>query len=153
MDITGIGSIAEFAKGIVDRIFPPQASAEEKLAAQTQIQQMIEMRENAVIDAKAAIMVAEMNQDDNFTKRGRPTLLYSGLGFIFIVHVLIPLLSWLAVFLGNPTALPTFTLPSEFWWAWSGVCGLYVLGRSAEKTGGEASGLLGKTMGLIGGKK
>ncbi len=153
MDFTGLGSIADFAKGVVDRFFPPQASAEEKLKAATTIQQMIQERENVVVNAKASIMVAEMNQDDNYTKRGRPTLLYAGLVFIFIVHVLIPLLSWLAVFLGKPTTLPTFTLPPEFWWAWSGVCGLYVIGRTSEKQGGASGGMLGKAMELLGGKK
>lgn len=154
MDITGIGSIADFAKGLVDRFFPPQASPEQKLKAQTEFQRLIEARENTVVDAKAAIMVAEMNQDDKFTKRGRPTIIYAGLAFIALVHVLFPMIAWTAMMLnGGEVQMPQLSLPAEFWMAWGGCCSIYILGRSNEKSGGAMTGLLGKAYQLIGGQK
>jgi hypothetical protein len=149
MDITGIGSIADFAKSIVDRIFP-RADPNEKLKAQTQIRQMIEERENTVVNAKASIMIAELQQDDKFTKRGRPTVLYAGLLFIAINHVLFPIFAWIAdVFVtGSMPDLPALNLPNEFWWAWGGVCSVYVIGRTHEKVGADA-GLMSKIFGKV----
>jgi len=147
-DLTGIGAVADFAKGIVDRIFPPGADPQEKLAAQTAIQQMVEERENRIVDAKAAVMVAEMNQDDIYTKRGRPTILYGGMLFIAANHVVFPIAAWVVnLALAAPVEMPALTLPDEFWWAWGGVCSVYVLGRSAEKMGGAGGGLVGKLFG------
>ena len=147
LDLTGLGSIADLASGIVDRIFPPSAKPEDKLAAQTEITKLIEQRENKIVDAKAAVMVAEMNQDDKYTKRGRPTILYGGLLIIFLNHVVFPAAAWFsALFMAQPMpALPNLDLPSEFWWAWGGVCSIYVLGRTNEKTGGD--GIVGKLFG------
>jgi hypothetical protein len=155
IDLTGLGSVADLAKSIVDRIFPPSANPEEKLKAQTELQRMIEERENTVVKAKTDIMVAELNQDDRYTKRGRPTILYGGLLFIGLNHVLFPMIAWVMNFTAEHRApeLPNLSLPEEFWWAWAGVCSIYVLGRSAEKMGGESGGLVGKIFGGIGAKK
>jgi len=88
-------------------------------------------------------MVAEMQQADTFTKRARPCLVYAGLVFIFLVHVAFPIIAYL-----SKETLPALSLPEEFWWAWSGVCGVWVLGRSAEKRGAS-----GKLVGMITGSK
>jgi len=130
MDITGLGSIASFAKSVVERIFPPKMTAAEKAQATLQLQELMEARENKVIDAQRAVIVAEMEQGDAFTKRARPTVVYAGLAFIFLVHVAFPIIAYI-----QKTQLPELTLPEEFWWAWTGVCGIWVIGRSAEKRG------------------
>jgi hypothetical protein len=130
LDFTGIGSVFDFAKGIVDRIWPPDADPNQKMQAQMALQEMIEQRENQIVDAQKSIMVAEMNQGDAYTKRARPTIVYAGLAFIFLVNVAFPIIH---AFTG--TVAPSISLPAEFWWAWSGVCGVWVIGRSAEKRG------------------
>ena len=130
MDLTGIGSIASFAKSVIERIFPPKMSAEEKVKAQLLLQEMLEERENKLIDAQRAIMVAELQQGDNYTKRARPTLIYGGLAFIFLVHVLFPIVSYF-----TRQKLPGLTLPDQFWWAWGGACSIWIIGRSAERRG------------------
>lgn len=129
-DFTGLGSVADFAKGLVDRFFPPAMTDAEKAQAQVQLQGIIDKRENALIEAQKSIIVSEMQQADNYTKRARPTLVYAGLFFIFLVHVVLPMIA----FFSNKL-MPTLSLPQEFWWAWSGVCGVWVIGRSAEKRG------------------
>jgi hypothetical protein len=142
MDLTGIGSVADLAKTLIDQFFPPKMTGAEKAHAQIQLQEMLQKRENLVIDAQKSIIVAEMQQADAYTKRARPTLVYAGLVFIFLVHVAFPIMSYL-----SKQTLPALSLPSEFWWAWSGVCGVWVLGRSAEKRG-----VAGKLVGMITGK-
>lgn len=132
MDVTGLGSIADFAKSIVDRISPPKASEAEKAQAQIQLQEIIQEREDAVIEAQKSIMVSEMSQGDNFTKRARPTLVYAGLAFIALVHVIFPIASY---FSGK--GMPALSLPEAFWYSWTGVCGAWIIGRSAEKRGAE----------------
>lgn len=154
IDLTGIGSVADFAKSLVDRIFPPNANPEEKLRAEMQMQQMLEDRENTVVQAKAAVMTAEMNQDDAYTKRGRPTIIYAGLVFIGLVHVAFPIIAWVwQMAKGGTVTMPDLALPAEFWMAWGGAVSIYILGRSNEKGGIEMGGVLGKVYGMIGGKK
>ena len=130
MDLTGLGSVADFAGDLVKRFFPPKMTDAEKAQAQVQLQEMIEKRDASLIDAQKSIIVSEMQQADNYTKRARPTLVYAGLLFILLVHVLFPIIAFF-----TEKAVPTLTLPTEFWWAWSGVCGVWVIGRSAEKRG------------------
>jgi hypothetical protein len=143
----------------VDRFFPPDASPEQKLAAQQAMADEIARRD----DAKSRIIVAELSQGDNYTKRARPTVVYGGLLMIAINYVLFPFLARLAaasyLFSGAAGQVPQslinllspLDLPGEFWAAWGGVVGTWVLGRSLEKRG--ATGNLGKIAGLITGKQ
>ena len=138
-DLTGIGSVASFAKSVVERVFPPKMTDAEKAQAEMQLQEMLQERETQVIDAQKSIMVAEMQQSDAFTKRARPSIVYAGLVFIFLVHVLFPIVSWF-----SKETLPALVLPEQFWWAWTGVCSVWILGRSAEKRGVQS-----KLVGMI----
>lgn len=136
LDLTGIGSLADLASNIIDKIWPPGADPTKKVEAIFKVRQMMEERENKVINAQKEIIVSEMKQSDKFTKRARPMVVYAGLGFIFINNVLIKLITWIAAFAGKdiPT-LPDLSLPSEFWWAWTSVCGIWAVGRTIEKRG------------------
>lgn len=150
LDITGIGSLADLASSLVNRFWPASASEAEKIGASVQIQQMLASRETAVLDAQKAIITAEMNQTDTYTKRARPTIVYFGLVAIGMVHVLLPMAAWLVLSItGKPLSnMPTIALPGEFWMTWGGVCGVWIIGRSAEK-----SGAAGKVVDLITGGK
>ncbi len=143
MDLTGLGSIADLAKGVLDKFWPPLANPEEKLKFQLELQRMIEARESAIIDAQKSVMVAEMTQGDPYTKRARPTICYAGLGFIFLVHVAFPIVSFFA-----KETMPTIALPEEFWWAWTSVVGVWAIGRSFERVGAQ-----NKITALITGRK
>ena len=162
MSITGIGEIgdavgkvSDLVKGLVDRWFPPDVPPEKKLEAIQAMTTSIEEREAAVTAIKAQIMVAELNQDDRFTKRARPMIVYMGLLFMAINHVFFPCVSWAvqAINGADNIMLPIITLPTEFWYVWGGVCGIYVLGRSAEKRGDTTDELMKKAAGLIISKK
>lgn len=130
MDLTGIGSVADAAKSIIDRFFPPKMSEQEKAEAQVKLQELLQARDNSLIEAQKSVMVSEMGQADAFTKRARPSIVYAGLVFIFMVHVAFPIIAYIS---GRP--LPTLSLPEQFWWSWTGVCGVWIMGRSMEKNG------------------
>lgn len=94
---------------------------------------------------KAKITLEELKQSDIFTRRARPTIVYAGLLFIFILNVFIPLIAFF-----NGSQIPiNLKLPDEFWFSWSGVVSVWVLGRSYEKV----NGVTGSISSFINGKK
>jgi len=74
---------------------------------------------SAVIESKQKIMVAELEHGDKFTKRARPSIVYTGL---------------LAAVIDGIGGID-FTMSPDFWYVWGGVCGIYAIGRTAEKRG------------------
>jgi len=150
IDLTGIGSVADLAQSVVERFFPQKATEAEKAQAQLALQELLERRETAVLDTQKSIIVAEMQQGDNFTKRARPAIVYMGLIFIGLVHVVFPIVAWLVLVLTNEllTEMPDIALPSEFWAAWGGVCSIWVIGRTMERRG-----MANKVVNLITGGK
>ena len=96
------------------------------------LQEAVETTVQARYAAVAGIIRAEMEHGDNFTKRARPSLVYSGLG-MFIVQML-----------GSPWV--EFQIPEQFIFTWGGVCGVWVLGRSAERV--KSEGAVGKLASL-----
>lgn len=142
-DITGIGSVASLAKGIINKFVPDKIGDAEKAKLQIQLQEVLQRRENAVIEAKKGVLIAELQQSDNYTKRARPSVVYGGLLFILLVHVIFPIA---AFFTGSK--MPEISLPSEFWLTWGGVCSVWSIGRTMEKGGAK-----NKAIELITGKK
>lgn len=136
--IGGITGLSGLVSSVLDRFWPPQMEEKDKAAMQAaltiQLEEFIARREAAQRD----VMVEELRQGDPYTKRARPTIVYAGLAFIFLVHVALPVAGWVSVIArGAPLPdAPALALPAEFWWAWTGVCGLYAIGRTIEKRGG-----------------
>jgi len=149
-DLSTMGSVADLVQGFMDRLWPKSASETERMGVAMQLQQLLENRESSILDAQKAIITAEMSQGDSYTKRARPTIVYFGLVAIGLVHVVLPVLAWLVLSIsGKPlTNMPTIALPAEFWATWGGVCGVWILGRSAEK-----SGVTSKVVNMITGSK
>lgn len=141
------GGIVSKAKGIISQFkLDPAQEKQFELELEKIVQERLTEAENTYrkeVDAKMQIMVAELKQDDLYTKRARPTVIYGGLAFIFMVHVLLPVISSF-----TDHAQPDLSLPSEFWWAWGSVVSVYGIGRSIEKAGFQ-----NKATNLITGKK
>ena len=148
----GLDSAFKFAGGLLDRIWPKSATMEEKVAAITQIAPLIEDRDDTIVGHQKDIIVAEMQQGDNYTKRARPTVVYAGLVFMAVVYVIIPSIIKVILAISIATKAPgelattkaviaelagltRLELPQEFWWAWSSVVGIWAIGRTAEKRG------------------
>lgn len=88
------------------------------------------------LGVRERIMVAELTQDDKYTKRARPTIVYVGL---------------LAMIVDGVQAIP-FIMPEMFWDGWMVAVSVWAVGRTAEKIG--AAGKLGDIASMItGGKK
>ena len=130
-----IGKIIGEVKGVVDEF---HTSGEEKAEFNLRMEDILTTRLSEAestlrteINAKSAIMVAEMNQEDKYTKRARPTIVYSGLVLIFLdfaVRVI--------AFLFMPDLpTPSGFVEVAFLATWGSVCGVYTIGRSAEKRG------------------
>lgn len=140
------GGAAELTNAIVGGLDKFIQTKEEKDDAALRVSQLLyqqfaqlEETFRAQLKAKERIIVAELQQGDNFTKRMRPTIGYVGLGAIVLNHVVIPLVQLL---MGKP--IEPIMLPTEFWVAWGGYVATYSLGRSVEKrgTGGKIQELV-----------
>jgi hypothetical protein len=105
-----------------------EANNQEIRLKEYELERVSREQETALIEAQKSIIISEMQQDDKFTKRARPSIVYAGLGFIFLNHVFIPIFA----FFSN-RVIPNIALPTEFWVAWSSVIGIWAIGRSAEK--------------------
>ena len=139
LDITGLGSIADLAGGIIDKIFPDKMDEAEKAQARIALEQVLQQWDVARLDAQRAIIVAEMQQGDSYTKRARPSVVYVGLGLI-VLTVIVHYAAWFYLTLTGKalTGIPhpeLLALPGEFWKTWGAVCGIWFIGRSAEKRG------------------
>jgi hypothetical protein len=128
------GGLLDSISNLADELF---TSDDERNTFKLQMQQLMQQRDSEIeqslraeLQAKERIMVAEMTQGDNYTKRARPTVVYAGLFIIFFNYCLVPALQ--AAF--SVTVEP-FALPTEFWAAWGGCVGIWSIGRSVEKTG------------------
>lgn len=101
------------------------------------------------LEAKEQIIVAEMKQDDKFTKRARPSIAYSGLVFTFMEVIV----RGYMLFSGTdmPEGFDTI-VPPQFWLAWAGVTGTWAVGRSMEKRASIQSKETGRLTKLITGE-
>ncbi len=132
---SGVGAFVEKIGNVADEF---HLSGEEKQKFKLEMESLLQKRDSEIeqtlrkeMEAKERVMVAELTQGDNFTKRARPTVVYAGLGYIGINYVVFPILATLSG--AEKNALPP--LPPEFWYGWSGIVATWSLGRSAEKMG------------------
>lgn len=133
--------------GVDDIIGRFKASPTEKQQFKLELERLLQMRDSEIeqtirseLSAKEKVLVAELTQSDNYTKRARPTVVYAGLVFIFLNYILVPTIQ---SFIPDVAVKP-FDLPTEFWVAWGGIVSTWVIGRSAEKRG-----VRNKAVGLI----
>ncbi|MFV0591193.1 MAG: 3TM-type holin [Draconibacterium sp.] len=131
----GITEVVSSVGDVVDRFTLTKEEKQEfKLEMQSSLMKLegeLEETYRKELDARQEIIKAEMAQGDLYTKRARPTIVYAGMLFIFFVYVLVPVIAYI----GGANEMPKIELPSEFWWAWGTVVGVYGVGRTAEKMG------------------
>lgn len=136
----GVSSVVDSIGEVADKfIETPDEKSAFKLAVETLLQKRESEIEHTIrkqLESKERILVAELNQGDNYTKRARPTVVYVGLIFIGINYVLFPLIGRIANGLGAEMDIsPLADLPTEFWIAWGGICATWSIGRTLEKNG------------------
>lgn len=126
------------AVGLLGNVF---GSKEEQNKFETNMLTLVQRRDSEIEEtlrqemaAKERVLVAELNQGDNYTKRARPTVVYAGLGIVFLNHIVLP---WIAAF--AQIEVPQIEVPPIFWTGWSGIVITWSIGRSAEKMGSKKS--------------
>ena len=124
------------AMGVLGNVF---GSKEEQQKFELNLLQMTQQRDSEIEEtlraemaAKERVLVAELNQGDNYTKRARPTVVYAGLGIVFLNHIVLP---WIAAF--AQIEVPKIEVPPIFWTGWSGIVITWSIGRSADKMGSK----------------
>ena len=131
----GIGKIFDGVKGIINQFkLAPEEKAKldlELVQLEFEAQKLIETSFQAEMNAKKDIIVAELQYGDKFTKRARPTIIYTGL-FMAFHNYCLPI--WFNYFGLKP--MISIEIPDIFWGLWGGVVGAYTLGRSWEKKNG-----------------
>ncbi|MBF0552599.1 MAG: holin family protein [Deltaproteobacteria bacterium] len=137
LDLSGIGSVADLVSGVLGRFWPPAMTDEQKTQAEQAVGALVAGQVNTLVEAQKAIVIAELTQDDKYTKRARPSIIYVGLLIFLLNGVLTPVAAFVATMLGHPISPPVMALPDSFWVAWASVTGIYAIGRSAEKFGAD----------------
>ncbi len=142
------GTLVKEVGNIADKF---HLSGEEKQQFKLEMEALLQKRDSELeqtlrqeMESKQQVLVAELNQGDNYTKRARPTVVYFGLVLIFLNYCAIPVIQLLG---GAQSICPTnsdpekcavaagIKLPEEFWWAWGGIVSTWAIGRSFEKAG------------------
>ncbi len=133
--LTGnISSIINEVGCIVDQFHLSTEEKEKlKLESQSLLMTYKTIMEKVLTDelnARERVLVAELKQEDKYTKRARPTVVYAGLILIGINYCLVPIISKII----GADIIP-IELPSEFWLGWSGIVTSWSIGRTFEKRG------------------
>lgn len=139
-DLTGLGSLFDFASKVIDRVVPDPA---QKAAAQLEVLKLSQSGELAQLNADTQLAVAQAATNTEEAKTGnlfiagwRPFIGWvcgTGLGIQFIVS---PLFTFVADFFGKHIVVPTLDLGTLITLLF-GMLGLGAM-RSAEKIKGVA---------------
>lgn len=110
LDITGIGSIADFAGKVLDRVIPDPVAAAQAKVELAKAQMAGEFAEAAAVwdnaKAQAGVNTAEAGNSSVFVAGARPFIMWIcgiGLGMQFLVA---PLIQWGAAIAGKTIVLP-----------------------------------------------
>jgi len=117
---SGAKEVLSGVDGIIGRF---KMSPKEKKDFKLQMEELLQKRDAEIehtiqqeLSAKENVLVAELQQGDNYTKRARPTVVYAGLIFIFLNYILVPVIQSI-----SGANVEAFQLPTEFWAVWGGI--------------------------------
>ena len=112
-------------------------SKEQERAFKMQVQNIVLERDKiqadlhkTKLDAASAVITAELQHGDKFTKRARPTVVYFGLVLIFAEMFGLRLL--LLNQFAPDAIIASNEIVKSFLLGWSGIVGMYGVGRSME---------------------
>jgi hypothetical protein len=129
----GVKEIAGGVKSIIGSLkLDPAKKAETELAVDQLVYDKFAKLEDSFqteVQAKERIIVAELNQGDNYTKRARPSIIYTGLVIVIVNFFAQYICAWAGI---EPPDAP---VPAEFWMGWSGLVATYSIGRTLERRG------------------
>ena len=135
--LDGINSIVNGVHGILDKFFPDKMSDNDKAVISLEIQKLVVSETENLVNAQKEVMVAEIKSDVGYVRRARPTIAYTGLAIIVINFCIFPIIAWSFLKItGSTIELPTLNIPTDFWYVWGTVVGIYSFGRTTEKIKG-----------------
>lgn len=143
---SGVGEFAEKMGGVVDRFIHTK---DDKAKFTLEMERLLQARDSEIeqtiqkeLDTAARVIEAELKQDDKYTKRARPTIIYTGLAMFVLNSIIMPKLAIFAALVSNPAlqkiiidSLQPVIIPDAFTIAWGGVVAIYSGGRTLEKRG------------------
>ena len=136
----GIEGVGKAVRGVLDEL---RVDDEEKAAAALKLEALFQADRMAreethrkEIEAQQAVLVAELQQGDTFTKRARPSIVYAGLAMMAWNFCIVPSIAFFAALNGyaGPEVTPV-DLPVGFWASWGGVTATWSIGRTRERMG------------------
>lgn len=136
-----VSAATSAAQQIVGHFFPgePTPEQEAQRAADVLVMEKLILDHDATMaEAQRDVLVAELTQGDNFTKRARPWMIYSGLIVIAYNTIVVSLLNGIVALFGNEPAFVQLPVEPMFWTAWGGATSLYVWNRDRTKQRGMA---------------
>lgn len=132
-NIFGSGTI----KAVTDVIDDFVTSDEEKIKAKTALEKVLQREKSEIettirteLKSKSDFMIAEVRQGDKFTKRARPSVIYTALFVMLFNYCLMPFLAFV-----TKEVWSSIILPSEFWDTVTVVISVYSVSRSFDKIG------------------
>ena len=148
------GGLVKMGQGVADIVDQFKLTDDEKAKFNLDMETLLQKRDSEIeatiqkeLDTSARIIEAEMAQDDNYTKRARPTVIYVGLAMYVLNFLILPKLAVLAVLATDPMKAALITqvftpvhIPDSFTMAWGGVVAIYAGGRTMEKRGARNAG-------------
>ncbi len=141
-----VGKVVGQVMGAVERFTGSKAmdseAAAQKRLLEVEVMQIVQARDSEIEEtlrveygAKERIMVAEMQQGDNYTKRARPTIIYTGLVLVFLDMAS----RAISFFMNVDLPIASTFIDPAFMYTWGAVAGVYSIGRSAEKRGNTSA--------------
>ncbi len=136
-----IGPLVTGAFGLIDKL---HLSKQEKLEFKERMQSMVldhqkEVERTIQEESRSTskIITTELKQDDKYTKRARPTVIYVGIVLIVWSYIIVPILVSYNMLndVGEDGVIPSF-----FWNSWAAIVAVYAGGRSYEKAIKPSSG-------------
>ena len=153
---SGVGEFAEKVGSVVDRFVHTK---DEKAEFMLEMERLLQQRDSEIeatiqkeLETAATVITAELQQGDNYTKRARPTIIYTGLAMYVLNSIIFPKLAILTAFISNEVnrqividALQPVAIPPEFAVAWGGIVAIYSGGRTLEKRGARGAAVQAMT--------
>lgn len=119
-----IDDVLKLVMPTINKLVPdPQAQAQAKVELQTVLTSQL----SAVLDASKSVMVADSSQDDKYTKRARPSVVYWSMGFATLIAT--------AGAFGHaqPMLDALKQIPSDLWTLMTVGIGAFGVSRGVEK--------------------
>lgn len=122
--LDGITAILNILAPVLNRVLPDPV---EQAKVQAELTKALVDNQSVIWQTSAQVMVADAQQDDKFTKRARPFLVYWSAGYVTLITVLAPF------GIGGAIMSALKDVPSDLWMLMTVGVGAFGASRGFEK--------------------